>query len=86
MSVVLNGKVIVANQGLSTNAIRVVIHITPDLGDSLQLTMYAENLGSIPPNTSYLVAIVGKKQYEARLFADEGTSALVRFIKPKTKE
>jgi hypothetical protein len=54
-----------------------------DLQDDNELVLVAENLGSIPPNTSYLVAVVGKKQYEARLFADEGSSALIRFIKNK---
>ena len=52
-----------------------------DLQDDNELVLVAENLGSIPPNTSYLVAIVGHKQFEARLFADEGSSALIRFIK-----
>jgi hypothetical protein len=52
-----------------------------DLQDDNELVLVAENLGSIPPNTSYLVAVVGHKQFEARLFADEGTSAVIRFIK-----
>ncbi len=52
-----------------------------DLQDDNELVLVAENLGSIPPNTSYLVAMVGHKQFEARLFADEGSSALIRFIK-----
>ena len=52
-----------------------------DLQDDNELVLVAENLGSIPPNTSYLVASVGHKQFEARLFADEGSSALIRFIK-----
>ncbi|GAC1431373.1 MAG: hypothetical protein NVSMB7_07460 [Chitinophagaceae bacterium] len=56
-----------------------------DLQDDNELVLVAENLGSIPPNTSYLVATVGHKQYEARLFADEGSSALIRFIKEKEK-
>ncbi|MEP6747206.1 MAG: hypothetical protein ABJB86_05755 [Bacteroidota bacterium] len=56
-----------------------------DLQDDNELVLVAENLGSIPPNTSYLVAVVGHKQYEARLFADEGSSALIRFIKEKEK-
>ncbi len=54
-----------------------------DLQDDNELVLVAENLGTIPPNTSYLVAIVGHKQFEARLFADEGSSALIRFIKEK---
>lgn len=56
-----------------------------DLQDDNELVLVAENLGSIPPNTSYLVAIVGHKQFEARLFADEGSSALIRFIKEREK-
>ncbi|MEO5682005.1 MAG: hypothetical protein ABIQ88_05145 [Chitinophagaceae bacterium] len=52
-----------------------------DLQDDNELVLVAENLGSIPPNTSYLVAMVGHKKFEARLFADEGTSALIRFVK-----
>ncbi len=56
-----------------------------DLQDDNELVLVAENLGSIPPNTSDLVAYVGSKRYEARLFADEGTSAMVRFVKEKEK-
>jgi hypothetical protein len=57
-----------------------------DLQDDNELVLVAENLGSIPPNTSYLVAIVGRKQFEARLFADEGSSALIRFVKGRGPE
>lgn len=52
-----------------------------DLEDDNELVMVAENLGTIPPNTSYMIVNIGNKQYEARLFADENSSALVRFIK-----
>ena len=47
-----------------------------------ELVMVAENLGSIPPNTSLMIAIVGDKRYEARLQSTENSSALIRFIKP----
>jgi hypothetical protein len=52
-----------------------------DLNETNELIMVAENLGSIPPNTSYMVAIVGEKRYEARLESTEGSSAMVRFLK-----
>jgi len=52
-----------------------------DLDNDNELVMVAENLGSIPPNTSFMVAIVGDKRYEARLFANEKSSALIRFVK-----
>ena len=44
VSIVMNDKVILAKQGLTTKAIRYVIHVTPQLGDSLLLTMVADNL------------------------------------------
>jgi hypothetical protein len=70
VTVVLNGKVIAARQGLMGKPIMSVIHVTPDLGDSLLLVMYAENLGSIPPNTGVLIVQDGDDRYEIRF---EGT-------------
>jgi hypothetical protein len=52
-----------------------------ELQETNELIMVAENLGSIPPNTSYMVAIVNDKRYEARLESTEGSSAMVRFVK-----
>jgi hypothetical protein len=41
----------------------------------------AENLGAIPPNTSYMVALVEGKRYDAFLASTEGSSAMIRLIK-----
>lgn len=46
-----------------------------------ELIMVAENLGAIPPNTSYMLAIVGDKRYDAYLSSTEGSSAMIKFIK-----
>jgi hypothetical protein len=46
-----------------------------------ELVMVAENLGSIPPNTSLMVAIVDGNRYEARLESTEQTNAGIRFIR-----
>jgi hypothetical protein len=81
VSVVMNGKVILANQGLTTKAIRYVIHITPALGDSLLLTMIAENLGSIPPNTGLLIVQDGEQRNEIRFTGDMQMSSAVLFRK-----
>jgi hypothetical protein len=51
------------------------------LGLTNELTMVAENLGTIPPNTSYMVAIVGDKRYDAYLSSSEGSSAMIRLTK-----
>jgi len=45
--------------------------------------MVAENLGRIPPNTAYMVAMVEDKRYEANLQSTEETSAMIKLVKPK---
>jgi len=77
VSVVLNGKVIIAKKGLTANAIRTTVYVTPDLGDSLQLIMYAENLGSIPPNTGLLIIQDGDQRNEIRFAGDMQKSSAV---------
>ena len=78
VSVLLNGKNIMPHQGLSTKAINKTIYITPDLGDSLQLIMYAENLGSIPPNTGLLIIHDGEEIYQIRFAGDlQKNSAII---------
>jgi hypothetical protein len=54
-----------------------------DLLDTNELVMVAENLGRIPPNTSYMVAIVEEKRYEANLQSTEEISAMIKLVKPK---
>ncbi len=46
-----------------------------------ELVMVAENLGSIPPNTSYMYAMAGEKKYEAFLASTTHSSALIRLRK-----
>jgi hypothetical protein len=81
VSVVLNDEVIIPKQGLSEKAYRKVIKITPDLGDSLQLVMYAENLGSIPPNTGLLIVEDGPDRQEIRFEGDMKKSSAVVLIR-----
>ena len=47
--------------------------------------MVAENLGSIPPNTSLMIAMVDGKRYEARLASTENSSAVIRFVRKETE-
>jgi len=77
VSVVLNGNIIIAKKGLTANALRVVVQTTPDLGDSLLLTMYAENLGSIPPNTGLLIIQDGDDRNEIRFEGDTHKNSAV---------
>ena len=82
VSVLMNGNVIIPKQGLSTRAFRKTIY-TKDMPDSIQLVMYAETLGSIPPNTGLLVVHDGESIYEIRFSGDYQTNAAIIFRRKK---
>ncbi len=79
VSVLLNGKVIMGKKGLSTTPITETIYMTEELGDSLQMIMYAENLGSIAPNTGLLIVQDGRDRYEIRFSGDLNKNAAIIF-------
>lgn len=84
----LNDKLIFEHIYLTDKPFTVKIPVSR-LNETNELVMVAENLGSIPPNTSFMVANVGGKRYEARLVSTEGSSAMIRFVKnaqPPAKE
>lgn len=81
IAVFLNGNMIREHILLSDRAYSFKIPVN-ELQSDNELVMVAENLGTIPPNTSLMVAVVGDKQYEAHLQSTEGSSALVRLVKP----
>jgi hypothetical protein len=85
VSVLLNGKVIMPNQGLMSRAINKTIYLTPEMGDSLVLIMYAENLGSIAPNTGLLVIHDGEDIYEIRFSGDLTKNSSI-ILKRKRKQ
>lgn len=82
ISLFLNNKLIFQHIRLTAAAYTIKLPVN-ELNESNELVMVAENLGSIPPNTSYMLAIVGAKRYEAMLKSTEESSAVIRLIKPK---
>ena len=54
-----------------------------DLSETNELVMVAENLGSIPPNTSYMIAYINNQRYAANLASTENSSAMMRFVRRK---
>jgi len=83
VSVLLNGKVIWARVGLLERAINKTIYLTPEMGDSISIILYAENLGSIPPNTGLLVIREAKKIYEIRFSGDLNKNSGIILIRKK---
>jgi hypothetical protein len=82
VSVLMNGEVIMPRVGLTTNAVRKTIY-TRDLPDSVQIVMYAETLGSLPPNTGLLIVNDGKDRYEIRFSGDLKKNAAIVFRRKK---
>jgi hypothetical protein len=84
VTVLMNGNVIIPKQGLTTKAFRKTIYIDKNTPDSLQLIMYAETLGSIPPNTGLLVVQDGEKIYEIRFSGDYQKNAAIVFRRKRS--
>jgi len=83
ISLIFNGKLILAKKRLSDKAITLTLNVD-DKKDVNELIMYAENLGSIPPNTALMVVTDGNNRYEVRISSDLEKSGSIRFIhKPK---
>jgi len=82
ISLFLNGRLIFEHIRLTEKAYRVKLPVS-DLHESNELIMVAENLGDIPPNTSYMVALVGDKRYDAQLASTENSSAMIKLVKRK---
>jgi hypothetical protein len=80
ISLFLNDKLIFNHIRLTGKAY-VLTLAASQLAVTNELVMVAENLGSIPPNTSYMVATAGDKKYEAFLASTENSSALIRLVK-----
>ncbi|MEO6233467.1 MAG: hypothetical protein ABJB11_17530 [Ferruginibacter sp.] len=80
ISIFLNNHLIYEHIRLTDNAYTIKMAVA-DLQDTNDLVMVAENLGSIPPNTSLMIAMIDGKRYEQRLESTEQTSAAIRFVK-----
>jgi hypothetical protein len=83
VSVLINGEVIMAQQGLKATAIKKTIYITPSMKDSFTLVLYAENLGKYPPNTGLIIVRDGDDSYQVRFSADLQKNVAVLFKRKK---
>jgi hypothetical protein len=82
ISLFLNGKIIFEHVRLTDRPYVVKLSVN-DLQNDNELIMVAENLGAIPPNTSYMVALVGNNRYDAQLASTENSSAMIKLKKEK---
>lgn len=76
VSVFYNNRILLNNILLSDKAIKQTIHL-PLTKEGIIISMFAENEGSIPPNTGLLIIREGDKRYEVRFSSDKKKSAAV---------
>ena len=78
VSVFVNNELVVAKVGLKAQAYKQTIYIKP--GEIIQLTLFAENLGSIPPNTGLLVIYTNNERYQINFSStlNKSSSILLR--------
>lgn len=82
ISLFVNKTLLAEHVRLSANAWVIKLPVA-GLTDNTEITMVAENLGSIPPNTAYMVALVNNERYDALLASSEGSSAMIRLVRPR---
>ncbi|MEO6683524.1 MAG: hypothetical protein ABIN48_11950 [Ginsengibacter sp.] len=82
ISVFFNGKAILSNQMLTDKPITLTLSLDPDVHENT-IVMYAENLGTIPPNTAVMIVTDGKRRYEVRMESDLKKSGSVIFVPKK---
>lgn len=80
ISLFLNNRILFEHIFLKATPYTIKLPVS-ELKEINELVMVAENLGSIPPNTSYMLAIVDNKRYEAMLKSTEETSAVIKLVK-----
>lgn len=82
ISVFYNGKVVLSHKRLSDKPISLTLSIDKNVPVNI-VTMYADNLGTIPPNTALMIVTDGDKRYEVRIESDTEKSGSVIFKSAK---
>jgi hypothetical protein len=82
ISIFYNDKLIAFNRILSSKAVhfRMALDTTREVNE---VTMFADNLGSIPPNTALMVVTDGKKRYEIPMASNLQQNATLQIRRKK---
>ena len=82
ISVFFNDQLLGANLRLSTKSVHLDVKLDTTKEFNL-LAMFANNLGSLPPNTALMIIYDGEKRHEIRLSSSLDKSGAVRIKKKK---
>lgn len=86
VSIFYNKKLLISHKRLSTKPIELNIELDPNTSIH-EITLFADNLGSIPPNTALVVVTAGNRHYELRSKASLDENAVLVFeYKPGGKD
>jgi hypothetical protein len=82
ISVFINNELVLSHQGLEAKAFNIYLHLdsTRELNE---ISMFAENLGSIPPNTALMIVTDGKNRYEVFMSSSLSENATVELRRKK---
>ena len=78
VSIYLNDKQLVSSKMLTAQPITLQIKVDEN-EEIYDLIMYAESLGSIPPNTALMIVTTATQRYEINISSNEQTSGAIRF-------
>ncbi|HET9430206.1 MAG TPA: hypothetical protein VFO70_03465, partial [Chitinophagaceae bacterium] len=83
ISIFYNSQLVAFNRILSTRAVHFEL-VLDSTRETSEVTMFADNLGSIPPNTALMMVNDGVNRYELRLSSSLEKNATIR-IRRKRK-
>jgi hypothetical protein len=77
ISVFVNNQVILTHQELAAKAFNIYLHLD-STREVNEISMFAENLGRLPPNTALMVVTDGKNRYEVFMSSNLKENATIR--------
>jgi PKD repeat protein len=78
ITLIYNSEVILTHQLLSSKPLKLSLYIDPQK-TSNELVMYAENLGSIPPNTALMIIDDANNRYQVNVSSSRSSNGAVSF-------
>lgn len=78
ISVFFNDRLLLSKRGLTDKPLTIKIKYDTTREEN-ELVMYADNLGTIPPNTALMIVTVAGKRHEVYITSTEKSSGTVRF-------
>jgi hypothetical protein len=83
ISIFFNDKLLASSQRLSAKAIHMDLALDTTKAVN-EISMFADNLGSIPPNTALMIIYDGRKRYEIRLTSTLQQNGTIQIRKKAT--